>query len=62
MVKAKGETVSVRFQAEVMTAIRTWIDEQPGAITPSRSAAIDHIIKKALIDRWSKPCVCLELR
>ena len=42
-----------------MSAIQAWIDRQPGAITPSRSQAIDHIVKQALVDRWSKPCVCI---
>ena len=59
MAQTKGSAVSVRFQAEVMTAIQTWIDGQPGAVTPSRSQAIDHIIKQALVDRWSRPCVCV---
>lgn len=55
----KSETVSIRFQAEVMEALQKWIAQQPGAISPSRSQAVDHIVKLVLVDQWSKPCILL---
>ena len=55
----KSETVSIRFQAEVMEALQKWIAEQPGAISPSRSQAVDHLVKLVLLDQWSKPCIRL---